>query len=239
MGDAPLATFLLVHCGFAGGWTWNEVADLLRSKGHRVHAPTLTGLGERAHLASPGVDLSTHIQDLHGVAACEEVTEPFVVASSSGAMAATGFALATESPVRRIVYIDTLVPEVGQSWMDLLGPSVSSPLMEAAKRFGDGWRVPRSDVQPPRWVPQPLASVTQPLPPGRRAPTDLAVSYVFCSAKPAGWFFGLDTVIAEQAARARAAGWDYHELASDHLPMLSAPGPLGQLIDDIAQRAGG
>lgn len=234
-----MATLLLVHCGFAGGWTWSSVADLLRSRGHRVHAPTLTGLGERAHLASPGVGLSTHIQDLHGVAACEEISEPIVVASSSGAMAATGFALSTEARVRRVVYIDTLIPEVGQSWMDLLGPSVSAPLLEAADRYGDGWRVPRSDVHPPRWVAQPLASVTEPLPPGRRAMTELAISYVFCNAKPAGWFFGLDSVIAEQAVRARDAGWDYHELASDHLPMLSAPGPLGELIDVITQRAGG
>ncbi len=234
-----MATFLLVHCGFAGGWTWGAVADRLRSRGHRVHAPTLTGLGERAHLATPGVDLSTHIQDLHGVVACEELAGPVVVASSSGAMAATGFALSTENEVRRVVYIDTLVPEVGQSWMDLLGPSVSAPLLEAANRWGDGWRVPRSDVHPPRWVAQPLASVTEPLPAGRRTVQDLPISYVYCNAKPVGWFFGLDSVIASQAARARDAGWDYHELASDHLPMLSMPGPLADLIDVIAQRAEG
>lgn len=233
-----MADFLLVHCGFAGGWTWNKVGDLLRARGHRVYAPTLTGLGERAHLASPGIDLSTHIQDLHGVAGCEELDRLLVVASSSGSMAATGFAQSTTLEVRRVIYIDTLVPEVGQSWMDMLGPNVSAPLLEAAANFGDGWRVPRTDVQPPRWVPQPLASVTQPLPPGRRSVRALPLSYIYCSAKPPGWFFGLDAVIAQHASQAVRRGWDYHELPSDHLPMLSAPDELASLLADIADNTG-
>lgn len=232
-----MAEFLLVHCGFAGGWTWNAVSDALRTNGHRVFAPTLTGLGERAHLASPSVDLTTHIQDLHGVAACEELSEPIVVASSSGAMAATGFAQTTKARVRRLAFIDTLVPKCGQSWMDLLGPAVSAPLLDAAMRFGDGWRVPRTDVQPPRWVPQPLASVTQPLAAGREVAEIAPVSYVYCTAKPKGWFFGLDAVISEQAKHARAIGWDYHELESDHLPMLSAPQDLANLLHELALRA--
>lgn len=232
-----MKTFLLVHCGFAGGWTWASVAERLRSKGYLVHAPTLTGLGERAHLATPRVNLTTHIQDLLGVAACEEITDAIVVASSSGAMAATGFVQSTDSKVRRVVYIDTLVPKEGQSWMDLLGPSVSAPLLDAANRFGDGWRVPRNDVHPPRWVPQPLASVTEPLPHASRSATAVPVSYVFCTAKPVGWFFGLDAVIADQAARAKREGWDYHEVESDHLPMLSAPEHLADLLHAIALRS--
>ena len=60
------------------------------------------------------------------------------------------------------------------------------------------------------------------------------VSYVLCTAKPEGWFFGMDAVIARQAEHARACGWDYHELASDHLPMLSAPDALADLLDAIA-----
>lgn len=229
-----MSTFLLVHCGFAGGWTWSSVAQRLRAAGHAVHAPTLTGLGDRAHLATPAVDLTTHIRDLEGVADCELIDDAVVVASSSGAMAATGFARRRSAAVRRLVYIDTLVPQTGDSWMDLLGPAVSAPLLEAARTFGDGWRVPRSDVQPPRWVPQPLASVTQPLPAGDAAAARIPISYVYCTLKPSGWFFGLDAVIARQAAAARQSGWDYHELAADHLPMLSAPEALATLLGSIA-----
>lgn len=232
-----MKTFLLVHCGFAGGWIWASVAERLRSSGHVVHAPTLTGLGERAHLATPGVNLTTHIQDLLGVSECEEITDAIVVASSSGAMAATGFVQSTDRKVLRVVYIDTLVPKAGQSWMDLLGPSVAAPLLDAAKRFGDGWRVPRDDVHPPRWVPQPLASVTEPLSDAPRSAKMVPVSYIFCTAKPSGWFFGLDAVIADQAAHAKRNGWDYHEIESDHLPMLSAAERLADLLHAIAERS--
>jgi len=226
-----MADILLVHCGFAGGWTWRAVADRLAAAGHRIAAPTLTGLGERAHLARPETDLQTHVQDLVGTIDCEALDDVTIVASSSGAMAATGAADRRLDRVARLVYIDTLVPRPGQSWMDLLGPAVAAPLLDAAQRHGDGWRVPRSDVAPPRWVPQPLATVTQPLALSQPdAVASLPHHYIHCTARPPGWFFGLGEVIDAQAARARAAGWDCHTLPSDHLPMLSAPQALAELL---------
>ena len=59
-----MATFMLVHPAWLGGWCWRKLAPLLRESGHQVHTPTLTGLGERAYLAHPGVDLATHIEDI-------------------------------------------------------------------------------------------------------------------------------------------------------------------------------
>ena len=233
-----MATFLLVHCGFAGGWTWREVERRLRASGHEVHAPTLSGLGERAHLAAPDTDLDVHVQDLAGVMDCEELERVVMVASSSGAMAATGVAHRMPERFSRLVYLDTLIPGHGQSWMELLGPAVSGPLLDAARRFGDGWRVPRDDVQPPRWVPQPLRTVTQPLEGGNPAVAKIPHAYVHCTAKPEGWFFGLGEVIAAQAERARAAGWSYFELPTDHLPMISAPALLAELLEHIVREPG-
>jgi pimeloyl-ACP methyl ester carboxylesterase len=221
-----MAHFLLIHGGFSGGWTWNEVVARLRGRGHAVFAPTLTGLGKRAHLARPETDLDTHVQDLVGVVECEEADALLVVASSSGVMAATGFAHRVPERVRALVYLDTLVPEDGQSWMDLLGPAIAAPLRQAAERFGDGWRVPRTDVPPPRWVPQPLRTVTQPVRADHPAAASIPRIFVHCTAKPEGWFFGLGPVIAAQAEHARRAGWVCHELPTDHLPMLSAPALL-------------
>ena len=68
-----MATYLLIHGGFSGGWVWRDVAQRLRSAGHEVFTPTLTGLGERAHLAAPEVNLETHIQDVVGVLECEDL----------------------------------------------------------------------------------------------------------------------------------------------------------------------
>ena len=62
-----MATFVLVHGAWHGGWCWVRVARLLRETGHAVFTPTLTGLGDRAHLAHPGVDLALHIQDVIGL----------------------------------------------------------------------------------------------------------------------------------------------------------------------------
>jgi pimeloyl-ACP methyl ester carboxylesterase len=68
-----LATFVLVHGAWHGGWCWKRVTPLLRAAGHEVYTPTLTGLGERAHLLGPGITLETHAQDVLGVLTCEEL----------------------------------------------------------------------------------------------------------------------------------------------------------------------
>jgi pimeloyl-ACP methyl ester carboxylesterase len=198
--------FQLVHCGFAGGWTWQATAAELRRRGYLVHAPTLTGLGERAHLARPETNLDTHVQDLVAVVECEAIDRLTIVASSSGSMAATGMADRLPGRIERLVYIDTLVPQNGQSWMDLLGPAVAAPLLEAARLHGDGWRVSRSGVKPGRWTPQRLASVTQPIRLRSSATVAFARHYAQCTARPAGWFFGLGDVIDHEAARLRGAG---------------------------------
>ena len=87
-----MATFLLVHGGWAGGWHWREVASLLRAAGHEVFTPTLTGLGERVHLASPDVGLDTHIQDILMVLEYEELRDVILVGYSYSGMVITGVA---------------------------------------------------------------------------------------------------------------------------------------------------
>lgn len=225
-----IRTYVLIHNGFAGGWVWAEVARQLRQAGHLVHAPTLTGLGERAHLAHPGIDLATHVQDVVGLFDCEELSDVTLVASSSGAMVAAGLAERMPERIARLVYIDTMEPEDGQSWMDLLGPEVSAPLLTAAEQFGEGWRVPRNDVAPPRWVPHPLRTVTDALTVSNPAAAGLPRSFILATNRPAGWFFGLGEVIDAFASRARTRGWDMHEIAADHLPQLSAPGRLVEIV---------
>jgi pimeloyl-ACP methyl ester carboxylesterase len=228
-----MATIVLVHPGFAGGWVWRDVAADLRRIGHDVFTPTLTGLGERAHLASPNVDLDTHVQDVVGVLECEDLQGVVLVGSSSGVMAMTGAAERVPERLSRLIYVDTLVPNDGQSWMDLLTPTVATPLLEAARKYGDGWRVPRTDVSPPRWVPQPLRSVTQPLAMANPTAATLRRVYIHCTRKPAGWFYGLGPIIADAAKQAQAKGWVYREMDADHLPMLSAPHEFAVLLHEV------
>jgi len=77
-----MSIYVLVHGGFMGGWVWHQAAQILRTSGHEVFAPTLTGFGERAHLANPDIDLNTHIQDIVGVLECEGLQQAILVGYS-------------------------------------------------------------------------------------------------------------------------------------------------------------
>lgn len=229
-----MTTFVLVHNGFAGAWVWRSVESGLRTAGHIVHSPTLTGLGERAHLAHPGIDLDTHVSDVLGTFACEEISDAVLVGSSSSGVVVAGVAELLPGAIRRLVFLDTIIPRDGQSWMDIIGPEVAAPLLEAARLHGDGWRVPRRDVHPPRWVPHPLGAVTQPVRLGDIEAAALPKTVIHCTGRPPDWFFGLGGVIDRAAAAAREQGGDVRELSSDHLPQLSRPADLCRLLLDLA-----
>jgi pimeloyl-ACP methyl ester carboxylesterase len=87
-----VATFLLVQPAWLGGWCWDKVAMRLRACGHDVYAPTLTGLGERAHLTRPDVGLATHIDDVVSVAEFDDLDDVILVGTSSGGTVITGVA---------------------------------------------------------------------------------------------------------------------------------------------------
>lgn len=78
-GGRNMTTYLLIHGAWHGGWCWKHVARLLRTAGHEVFTPTLTGLGERAHLLNPDVGLDTHVQDVLGVLEYEDVRDVVLV----------------------------------------------------------------------------------------------------------------------------------------------------------------
>jgi pimeloyl-ACP methyl ester carboxylesterase len=113
------ATYVLVHGGGHGGWCWQRVAPLLRSAGHDVYTPTLTGLGERSHLLGPGVDLDTHIRDVTAVLEYEDLTDVILGGHSYGGMVVTGVADRATARVGQLVYLDAAIPKDGQALADL------------------------------------------------------------------------------------------------------------------------
>src|SRR5438132_4781326 len=118
-----MATFVVVPGASAGAWSWNRlVIPMLRRKGHDVYAVTLTGLGERIHLASPEVDLETHIQDVVNVLFYEDLRDVVLVGHSYGGMVITGVADRAPERLRQLVYLDAAVPSDGQAIADLSGP---------------------------------------------------------------------------------------------------------------------
>jgi pimeloyl-ACP methyl ester carboxylesterase len=189
------ATYVLVHGGWHGGWCWKRVTPYLRDSGHTVYTPTLTGLGERSHLASPEINLSTHIQDILNVLIYEDLTDVVLVGHSYSGMVIAGVADRAPERVTRLVYLDAFVPEDGQSLRDILRPPHGEGV-NLESLLVDGWRLPYPFLERPfgitsevdkQWVldkitPQPANTLLEPSPfyERRRAhdPANLHISQV-------------------------------------------------------------
>ncbi len=223
-----MATFVIVPAGFSGGWMWKGVRVALQTAGHQVHALTLTGMGERRHLATPAVGLETHVQDVVNVLEYEDLRDVVLVGHSYGGMVVTALAAHAADRLARLVYLDALLPIDGECVFDLL-PGWRAAWEERARLLGDGWQVPHWDLPDWRYVPQPLKSMQQPWPHGdwgRQRAWGLYPLYGEAPRtipRPVGWP-GLVGWSGE------GAGWPMLELAADHNPPDSAPQALVALL---------
>jgi pimeloyl-ACP methyl ester carboxylesterase len=132
--EAAKHTFVLVHGAWHGGWCWRRVTDLLIARGHEAFAPTLTGVGERAHLLSPAIGLDTHITDIVNVFEFEDIRDAVLVGHSYGGMVVTGCELCQARSV--IVYLDAFVPADNQSMLDIVSEERRKQIGEAAAKSG-------------------------------------------------------------------------------------------------------
>ena len=238
-----MATFVLVHGAVVGGWCWRWVAPELRAAGHDVHAPTLTGLGERVHLASPRVDLDTHIEDVVNLLRYEDLTGVVLVGWSYGGMVVAGAADRAPERIAHIVYLDSDVPRDG----DTSAPPSQHAAREAlARAHGDGWRLPPAVTRAEallleglpeerrRWIverftPHPLKTWTQPIR-LTGAAAAIPTTYVRCTVG----YDPDDEDTRRQDARIRGEpGWRYRELAESHAAPFTAPRAVAGLLDAV------
>src|SRR5438067_13906120 len=147
MSAAAPKTFLVCHGAWSAGWAWKKMHPLMAAAGHRLFTPSYTGLGERAHLANPSIDLESHIQDMLNVIQYEDLRDVVQIGHSYGGMVATGVADRVRDKVTQLIYIDAFVPQDGQSLLDFLADSEQRRMREGAKS-GDGWRVPPNPTPP-------------------------------------------------------------------------------------------
>jgi pimeloyl-ACP methyl ester carboxylesterase len=238
-----MATFVIVHGAWSGGHAWRWVRPLLRSAGHEVFTPALTGLGERSHLASAQVDLETHVRDVVAVLEYEDLREVVLVGHSYGGMVISGVADRVPERLTLLVYLDAEVPMDGQSELDLLPAQERAGYEEAAKSKGQGWLIPPplpeplpDDLDPRvRWamlrmVPQPLATFAQPLRLSNPAGPKVPRAYVLCAQGKE------DQTPPGYVQRARSdPGWRFVELAAGHSAHVTSPQELvyvlGQLVE--------
>jgi len=240
-----MATFVLVHPAWFGGWCWKKVAPILRGRGHEVFTPTLTGLGERAHLANREVGLGTHIEDVANVLKFEDIRDAILVGNSSGGMVITGVADRMPERIAHVVYLDAFVPEDGQSLFDIVPSERRQPMHELVQKEGDGWLVPR--FAPPQWekfVPEawhitdqsdlrwvlprltatPLGHFSEPVRRINTAAERLPRTYIRCTVFP-NPIFDRYAEIAQSGA-----GWQHRELATSHLPFITNPLELANVL---------
>ncbi|MDB5074339.1 MAG: hydrolase or acyltransferase of alpha/beta superfamily, partial [Chloroflexi bacterium] len=137
-----MALFVLVHGSWHGGWCWKKVTPLLRSAGHEVLTPTLTGLGERAHLLTPDIGLDTHIQDVTAALTYEDARDVVLVGHSYGGLVIACVADRVTDRLGHLVYLDALMPRPGETLREVFSADGIAELDARAREFGDGWRVP-------------------------------------------------------------------------------------------------
>jgi pimeloyl-ACP methyl ester carboxylesterase len=137
-----MATYVLVHGAWHGSWCWKRVRKALQAAGHEVFTPTLTGVGERSHLNSASVNLSTHISDVVNLIQWEELSDVILCGHSYGGCVISGAGDRIADRVRALVYLDAFVLEDGECLTDLLPPEQAQGMRQLAQATGEGWKVP-------------------------------------------------------------------------------------------------
>jgi pimeloyl-ACP methyl ester carboxylesterase len=220
-------TFVIVHGAWGGSWAFRKVDALLTEKGGLVYRPSLTGLGERVHLATPAVGLSTHIDDVVNTILFEDLHDVVLVGHSYGGMVITGVAGRVPDRIRRLIYIDAFVPNEGESVQTLTGARAAwlKPMIQG-DYIVPPWVKPEQPV--PKDVPQPLKTFTEPLVLKNKDALQIPATYILTV--EAGREAKTDD-FAAQSERAKARGWTIAQLTSDHNPQWSAPEALVELLD--------
>lgn len=223
-------TYVIVHGSWGGSWAFKEVDAMLSERGHVVYRPSLTGQGERVHLASTEVDLNTHILDVVNTILYEELEQVILVGHSYGGMVITGVADSIPERISRLVYLDAFVPNDGESVMTARGGGELGPEREST----DGFVIPRwvKATDPiPKDLPQSLKTFTTPVSYMNPAALKLPATYILTVEKGKQPH---EDDFAFFAHRATERGWEVLTMVSDHNPQWSH---VLELVDLLHEQA--
>lgn len=234
-----MATFVLVHGAWGGAHGFAKVRRLLQAAGHEVFTPSLTGIGERAHLASPQVGLTTHVADVANAVLYEDLGEIVLLGFSYGGMVVTGALEYVAGRVSHLVYLDAFVPADGDSVHTLTAAASPAPAIGP----GAGWLVPAQarefdDPADAAWstarrTPQPAQCFSEPVRLARPLEDYLFTrTYIKAAAEPrtqppSPFWAAADRVKASPA-------WRYRELDTTHMIPSNRPGDLTRLLTELS-----
>lgn len=232
-----MATYVLVHGAWSGAQTWRKVRPILRQAGHEVFTPSLTGLGERVHLASPQVTLSTHIQDVVNMMRFEDLDDVVLLGYSYGGMVVTGALEHVAKRVKHLVYLDAFVPKDGQSAYSINGTVVDDEFTQnwlippMPRDYDDpaegAWSQPRRTPQPRGTLMEPVR-LKQPLEDYPFTRTYIKATIPPRAENPTAAFWA----IADHARESPA--WRYKEIATNHMVASNKPAELSEMLLELA-----
>ena len=234
-----MATYVLVHGAWGAGWKYARVAQALRARGHVVFTPTLTGLGERAHLSNAAINLTTHVTDILNVIHCEDLSDIVLAGHSYGGMVITAVADAIPDKIAALVYLDAFIPDDGKSLFDLNIPQNTQMFIDRAGALG-GLFVPpppasffgvnekdaaRVDALA---APHPIATMME----------KIRLSGAYRAVKKRVYVHGTrlprESPFKRFYEQARSNGWSAHALACGHDVMLDMPEQTAELLETMA-----
>lgn len=244
-----MANFVLVHGAWHGGWCWRRVVDALHGAGHRAHAVTLTGLGERAHLLSSLITLETHIEDVANAIEAEEFGDVVLAVHSYAGMIGTAIADRMPQRLKHLVYVDAVVPKPGESWSSTHASATREARLAAAQASPD-YSLPPPDpavfglaAEDHEWVrrrqtPHPGHTYQAALDFDPRRVASVPRTFVDCVKPRLGTIDSIRPRVRDanfwDGAWMAGGGSRVVELQTGHDPMVSAPAELARILMDCA-----
>lgn len=224
--DDRKPTFVFVHGAWGGSWEFKQLDSLLREDGYNVYRPSLTGLGERSHLAEKEIGLSTHVDDVVNAILFEELSNIVLVGVHYGGMVITGAASRLPERIRSLIYLDAFVPGQGESLFDILDKSTGMQTYTEQ----NGWIPPDRTYPgrlPPKKVPQPRATFSEPLVMDKNVLPDIPSIYIQTVAPGSD---PAEDTFSSQAERARQLGWPVLIFESGREPHRTNPFELADFL---------
>lgn len=243
-----MADFLLVHGAWHGAWCWRAVTAALVRAGHRAHAVTLTGLGERAHLLREDIDLQTHVDDVVHAIEAEEMQHLVLVGHSYAGMLVTAVADRMPQRLSHLVYLDAVVPKPGESWSSTHTAAIRASRMDAAAaspRFAFpapdpavfGLDGPSHAWVQRRQTPHPGHTYEMPLKFDVARVASVPRTFIDCTSPALGTIDAIRTRVRSTTFwdGAWRQGARVVEMRTGHDPMISEPQALTDILLDCAK----
>jgi pimeloyl-ACP methyl ester carboxylesterase len=226
-----MATYVLVHGAYQGGWIWKPVAGRLRAAGHDVHAPTLDGCAERKRQLRPGITVSTHAEEIAQLMFYEDLRDVVLVGTSSGGMVVSRVAEQAADRIVRLVFVDALALLPGERIADIVKrPAPMKTEVATGPTREDAESRMFADLDPPlrawalaRYTLHPIAAMDAPMELGDFWDRRWKATVIRCrrAANPPE---------THQRRTAERLGAPYLEMDTGHYPMLSQPEELTRLL---------